>query len=222
MADVTISQIPNEMMSPAADDWLEIEDEVTGGSFKIRKSNLLGALLSGGGVVDTAGFTLTVPATGAAALRDVAQTFSAAQTFSSVITAIAGIDLVTGDTLSNYDAGTWTPVEANISFASQAANYVRIGQIVISGFALQWPATGDGNNVSISGLPYSAVSPGSTDLLYGGLIGLTTYGSSNIIVTINAAADTVQLRDYSNSRLTNANLSSAHLRGVLVWIAPSV
>lgn len=68
-------------MAAASDDELVIWDKSAGATYRIQKASLLGGELTGLGTVATGGYTLTVPATGTAALRGVAQAFTAAQTF---------------------------------------------------------------------------------------------------------------------------------------------
>lgn len=69
MATVQISGLP-ELLAAVGDDWLEIEEAATGLSYRIKKANLLGAILTGGGTIVTGGHTITVPASGTAALKD--------------------------------------------------------------------------------------------------------------------------------------------------------
>lgn len=74
-------------------------------------------------------YTLTVPATGTAALLGTAQTFSALQTFS------AGISLG-NETLTVYDDGTWSPAitgsgsNPTVAYSAQVGRYLRLGPIV--------------------------------------------------------------------------------------------
>lgn len=67
--------------APTVDDFVPIWDVAAGQSKKATIANIINARLTGGGIVATGGFTLTVPATGTAALRGVAQSFTATQTF---------------------------------------------------------------------------------------------------------------------------------------------
>lgn len=83
MADLTVDGLA-ELTTPAANDEIGIWDVSAGAFLKIRRDNLVGLNATGSGTIATGGFTLTVPATGTAALRDVANTFTAAQTFASV------------------------------------------------------------------------------------------------------------------------------------------
>jgi hypothetical protein len=76
MAEQTVDGL-GELTSPAVNDEIGIWDVSAGQYLKIRRDTLVGGTLVGGGTVATGGYTLTVPATGTAALREVANTFTA-------------------------------------------------------------------------------------------------------------------------------------------------
>ena len=84
MAELTVDGL-GELASPAANDEIGIWDVSAGQYLKIRRDTLVGGTITGGGTVATGGFTLTVPATGTAALRGADNNFSAAQTMQAGI-----------------------------------------------------------------------------------------------------------------------------------------
>lgn len=82
--------------------------------------------LTGGGTIATGGFTFTVPATGTAALRGVANTFTAAQTFNADVSlgASAGFTNLGGNT----GAVLWQRQDVGmVMFHGQGFNSVGIG-----------------------------------------------------------------------------------------------
>lgn len=83
---VKISQLTSKT-TPVAADLLEIEDGATGASRKATRAAIVGATITGNGSINTGGYTLTVPTSGAAALRDAPNTFTADQTFSGLVNA---------------------------------------------------------------------------------------------------------------------------------------
>jgi hypothetical protein len=83
MADVTIAGLSTELVTPGANDWIGIWDIAAGQYKKIKRSNLVGVNVIGGGSIDLGGFTLQVPASGVAALLGSAQTFTAKQTLAA-------------------------------------------------------------------------------------------------------------------------------------------
>jgi len=77
----------DEVTSAVAADELALWVVASGIQKRITKANLLGGSMTGSGVLATGGFTLTVPATGTAALLGTAQAFSALKTFSAGLAA---------------------------------------------------------------------------------------------------------------------------------------
>lgn len=75
MADQTILQetLDNNIVDG---DWLIYWKTSTGVQRRVERSSLLGATLTGAGTIATGGFTLTVPATGTAALMTATQTLT--------------------------------------------------------------------------------------------------------------------------------------------------
>ncbi len=69
MAELTVDGL-GELTSPAANDEIGIWDVSAGQYLKIRRDTLVGGVITGGGTVATGGYTLTVPATGTAVLRN--------------------------------------------------------------------------------------------------------------------------------------------------------
>lgn len=82
MSNITYDNHPVKA-APAADDYIPIWDVSGNAAKKALRSALVGAVLTGGGSVATGGFTLTVPATGTAALLSADNAFSGANTFSA-------------------------------------------------------------------------------------------------------------------------------------------
>jgi hypothetical protein len=80
MATTTVNGLP-QIASPVSADKVSAWDTSAGTAGYIEVGDLNGGTLTGDGTIATGGYTLTVPATGTAALRDVANTFTATQTF---------------------------------------------------------------------------------------------------------------------------------------------
>lgn len=77
--------------SPASTDLVPFWDVAAGAAKKTTRANLIGGLLTGSGTVATGGYTLTVPATGTAALLEAAQTLTGANMYLPASTGIAPI-----------------------------------------------------------------------------------------------------------------------------------
>jgi len=81
MANKTYNDHPTDN-TPAADDLIPYWDVASSAARKATRAKIVGATITGDGTIDTGGETLTVPATGTAALRDATNTFTARQQFS--------------------------------------------------------------------------------------------------------------------------------------------
>lgn len=80
MANITVTQL-TALTSVASNDEIPIWDVSAAQLKKVARSDLVGATLTGGGTIATGGFTLTVPASGTAALRDANNTFTGTNSF---------------------------------------------------------------------------------------------------------------------------------------------
>ena len=100
MATATIGQLP--LASSVLDaDLVEIELAASGLSKRITRIDLVGASLSGGGIIDTGGFTATIPANGTVAMLAASQVFTGDNAFADQIavgqsTITAGISIDVG------------------------------------------------------------------------------------------------------------------------------
>ena len=123
-------------------------------------------------------------------------------------TSTQGITFDSGDKLDDYDEGTWTPAEANVTLDSALGVYTKIGNVCHIGGYLDWPSTADANNIVISGLPFTV---GSSDAARGGIsVGGTDYGSF-FQMLLTDSATTIFFYDPSLTRLTNANMSTKRI-----------
>ncbi len=66
------------------------------------------------------------------------------------------------NTLDDYEEGTWTPAvyQAGFTFASFTARYTKIGRLVTVTCDGALSGTGNGNDMKISGLPFTSMSNG--------------------------------------------------------------
>jgi len=158
MANKTIGAL-TLASSAAANDWLEIET-AAGASRKIAKSSLMGGAMTGGGSVITNGFALTVPASGTAALINVAQTFTAKPTFG------AGISFGQ-TTLDWHQQASWAPQVAdaitggNVAIATNIGTYNRTGNLVTLFCSITNISTVGvtaGNTVHVRNLPFPCIT----------------------------------------------------------------
>lgn len=127
-------------------------------------------------------------------------------TTTGVIPFASGISIGGGATLSNYTQGTWTPVDASgaaLAFTVARATYVRIGSVYFCDMYLTYPATANGADAQIGGLPgtWANVSgSGGTFSVFNGIASIVG------LPTQNAATFTMLKTD--GTHITNANNSA--------------
>lgn len=126
MAVETVSAL-TELTSPAANDEIGIWDVSAGEYKKIQQSNLVGATITGGGTIALGGYTLTVPATGTAALLGTANTFSQNLTISKAGSGTIGPVI----TLNNTSGAVAD--QARIIFSDNSIERMGLAFEVISG-----------------------------------------------------------------------------------------
>ncbi len=75
---------------------------------------------------------------------------------------------------SGGQKGVWTPSDTSgggLTFANVSATYTKIGNICHAQCRIDWPATADANNVTISGLPFTVAN---VDAARQGAVSFTT------------------------------------------------
>lgn len=120
------------------------------------------------------------------------------------------------NTLDDYEEGTWTPSDgsgAALSFTSVAATYEKIGRLVIARCTLTYPATANGSNSQIDGLPFTLGS-GSDNRQ--GFVGVSTETTLRYVYPA-AATTAVQPHDSSGARITNATLSGDLINMTIIY-----
>ena len=84
-----------------------------------------------------------------------------------------GTDTATANALDDYEEGSWTPIlhgATTTTYTEQGGVYTRIGRFVFFTGVIIVNSVGDGSTYIIGGLPFSASSPGTTNLLPGGIL----------------------------------------------------
>jgi hypothetical protein len=107
--------------------------------------------------------------------------------------------------LNFYEEGSWTPVDnsgASLTFTSVAANYTRIGRIVIATCTLIYPSTVSGSSASIGGLPYTI----SNTYEAGGVITYSTAATLSRCLPVGTTK-TFNLYTAAGAPITNATLT---------------
>jgi len=171
---------------------------------------------------------MTVPdANFTAARTDAAQSFTGDQTLSTgnlvIGTSGKGIDFSatpgtgTSELLSDYEEGTWTPIDgsaAGLTFTllANSAKYTKIGRMVTATFALSYPVTAAAGQATIGGLPFTS----GTGAGQGGYIVYTSLAS---IPGLNVSPSSTIFYPYAGSGtgFSNSSMSAQAIRGVVIY-----
>lgn len=150
MADKTITELTATTSAATAD---EIPIWVAGSAVtrKITKANFLQGAFTGGGTVATGGFTLTVPATGTAALRGADNAFSAVQTMTAGINIGVAASALTRTTSGVIRQAMETSAIANdgaLVISTVNSGIVFISDLTDGAFAIISVAGGAGTIIS--------------------------------------------------------------------------
>ena len=139
----------------------------------------------------------------------------------------AGIDFSatastgTSELLADYEEGTWTPVDgsgAGLVFTTVTGFYTKVGRLVTCTFGLTFPATASGADVTIGGLPYTAISSGPPNVS-GGSLTYTTAAVNSAGFAIGQGATTGLLFNSAGAFFANATFSGTILRMQFTYTA---
>lgn len=110
----------------------------------------------------------------------------------------------------------WTPADgsgAALTFSSVVATYHRVGTLVIARFDLTYPATADGSNAVISGLPVATANAQDARQGFVSFSNETTL--AYVVPAVNAS--TAALIDSAGAAVTNATMSGNRVIGTLLY-----
>jgi hypothetical protein len=126
MANITFDQT-TEKASPTTADKIPIWDVAAGQAKWATITNIINARMTGGGIVATGGFTLTVPATGTAALQEVSSVFTVAQSFNPAAVGANAIVI----NMPTSTTGTAMVVQYNSTNAIRAIVRAALNQFIL-------------------------------------------------------------------------------------------
>lgn len=108
---------------------------------------------------------------------------------------------------SDYESGTWTPVDASgagLTFVAVSARYIKIGNMVRIWAYFFYPVQSDATTAKIGGLPFTI---GNFDANIGGIGGSSNNATFGRAYYLNKNATTAQPVTASMGSVTNANMS---------------
>jgi hypothetical protein len=196
MTNKTINEFTALSGSVATDDQLLVWDTSAGATRKISQANLVGGAITGNGTIATGGFTLTVPATGTAALWTYGSSWTPALKFGGGTT--------------------------GMTYSSRSGKYAIIGdRIVVAAFAFTLSAKGSSTgNATLDDLPVTGISGnmGAVFWRYINQMSSLTGPIVGFVGTGNTSMGLAQVVSGNNSNLTEANFSnSSTLEGIVVY-----
>ena len=132
---------------------------------------------------------------------------------SAVVTNL-NADMVDG---AHYAEGTWTPTDASgagLTFSTAIGYYIKIGRLVMVQGQVVYPATADGSDSLIGGLPFT--NSGGHGAL------ATGFGAVNLMFWVHNGFNYFQpLNSTTGAAMTNATLSTANFSFAGCYVAPS-
>ena len=110
----------------------------------------------------------------------------------------------TANKLDDYEEGSWTPANPNISLTEAYGRYTKIGNLVTIRGSVVIPTTSDSNQFTLSGLPFTV---SNTDANVQGNISLTTIGTDNAYLVVVKNNTTMRLVNNINQAIANSACS---------------
>ncbi len=110
---------------------------------------------------------------------------------------------------NDYEEGTWTPSNPNVTYTGVHGWYTKVGNTVHTWGRVNVPTNSNGNAFEILGLPFTV----KTDQ-YTGSVAITSIGSSDIRPMYNQNDTKIVVRNSSNN---NYSLSSVSGKFLYFW-----
>jgi hypothetical protein len=121
------------------------------------------------------------------------------------------------NTLDDYEEGTWTPTNPDVSFAAGTfGTYTKIGNMVYCAYKIVYPSTANSNPSKITGLPFTSAN--YVDSVAGGFMTYSTYTTAPIQTIVGSLSTIADFfRNGSTNGPTNAQMSGQQARGVIIY-----
>ena len=118
-----------------------------------------------------------------------------------------------GNTLDDYEEGTWTPAGNGVTYTSAEGNYTKIGDFVFCTYYFTFPSTASTSTAEIQGLPFAINS---------GTAARGTFSVCGVDTSVNPiygalTASKVIFRDTSNNNRQNVAFTTASLTGMIIY-----
>jgi len=106
--------------------------------------------------------------------------------------------------LDDYEEGTWTPSNSDVSLGVTSAVYVKVGHLCHVQAYVTFPSNSNGSGAQIEGLPFTA----GASFAY--LTGRAEGQSSQIVIQVNSGTTEADIYNEADSGLANSALSGSY------------
>ena len=124
----------------------------------------------------------------------------------------------TAHALDDYEEGTFSFNESNISVSNFEAKFTKIGRIVMLSARLLFGSSSNTSTLNLTGLPFTPDS-GAGNSTCGGVIPEQNLGLGAIFMAVEHGNNTVRIRKDNGSVINPSNASGKTLRFVLWYVA---
>jgi len=122
--------------------------------------------------------------------------------------------------LDDYEEGSWTPTNSDVSITTSSGYYIKIGRLVTITARINFPTNSNSSTTNIGGLPF-AVDDNLSNSAMGGAVGETTYTGSDRPMAAVEVSDVIRFRINGGTSMTNANWSNKSVRFSLTYFSTS-
>lgn len=105
--------------------------------------------------------------------------------------------------LDDYEEGTWTPANANVTLSVTSAIYRKIGSIVYVSAYVTYPSNSDGNSAQITGFPFV----GGASNVFGYCTGRAANQSSQVVIQVNSGVSNADIYKEDDTGLSNSAMN---------------
>ena len=106
--------------------------------------------------------------------------------------------------LDDYEEGTWTPSNSDVTLSVTSASYVKVGHLCHVQAYVTFPSNSNGSAAQIEGLPFTA----GAGFAY--LTGRAASQSTQIVIQVNSGTTESDIYNEADAGLTNSALSGAY------------
>ena len=106
--------------------------------------------------------------------------------------------------LDDYEEGTWTPSNSDVTLSVTSATYVKVGHLCHVQAYVTFPSNSNGSGAQIEGLPFTAGGG------YAYLTGRAEGQSSQIVIQVNSGTTESDVYNEADAGLANSALSGSY------------